>query len=254
MSRHPTERKPTFRLGVALWLAGMAGVLTTLLIPLTPPEDAELSVWMVRGLGLLQNSVVLALAVWAGVKLAPKVNLHAPTFEALAQRRDLSTALRPQVAPGITGGVLGGVGLVAVSFFTPDALAGMEEIFDPPLVMRLLYGGITEELLVRWGLMTFFLWGAWRLVGRDTEAPTAGLAWCSIVLSALAFGALHLPVAFAVAEEVTSGLLVYIVGANSAFGVLFGYLFWKCGLEASMIAHALAHLILFLTALTPMIS
>lgn len=234
----------------------MIGVVSTLLMSLPLPEGAELPmpVWLLKLVSLVQPALLLTLAVWAGVKLTPKVNLHAPAFEAYAQRRSFLAALRPQIASGVAAGVLSGVGLVLISLLTPAALAGAEEMFDPPLATRLLYGGITEELLVRWGLMTFFLWAAWRLFGRDTKEPTARLAWCSIILSALAFGALHLPIAFTLAEEITSALIVYIVGANSVFGVLFGYLFWKRGLEASMIAHVLAHLTAFLIALLPFVS
>lgn len=256
MNREATVQKPTFRLGFALWFAGMVGVVSALLMPLPLPEGVELPMplWLLKLLSLLQPTVLLLLAVWAGVKLAPKVNLHAPAFEAFAQRKNPLTALRPQIAPGLAAGILGGVGLVFVSFLTPAALAGAEEVSNPPLAMRLLYGGITEEILVRWGLMTFLLWAARRLFGNAGEAPKAALVWCSIAFSALAFGVLHLPAAFAMAEEITGGLLAYIIGANSIFGVLFGYLFWKHGLEASMIAHALSHLVAFLVALTPLIS
>jgi len=245
-------QKSAFRLGLALWLAGMVGAVSTLLMPLPPlPEGVEMPLWLLKLLSLIQPALLLTLAVWAGVKLAPKVDLHAPAFEALAQRRSVLAALRPQMVPGLAVGILSGFGLVLVSFLTPAALVGVEEMFDPPLAMRLLYGGITEELLVRWGLMTFLLWTVWRLFGHDAEEPTAELTWCSIILSALAFGALHLPIAFTLAEEITSGLIVYIVGANSVFGVLYGYLLWKHRLEASMIAHALAHLFAFLVALFP---
>lgn len=231
----------------------MVGVVSTLLISLPLSEGVELPMplWLLKLVSLVQPALLLTLAVWAGVNLAPKVDLHAPAFEAFAQRRSSFAALRPQIKPGIAVGILSGVGLALVNFVRPSVLAGIENMFDPPLAMRLLYGGITEELFVRWGLMTFLLWAAWRLFGRDAREPTAKLAWCSIILSALAFGALHLPVAFALAEEINSGLIVYILGANSVFGVLFGYLFWKHGLEASMIAHALAHLVSFSTALLP---
>ena len=36
-----------------------------------------------------------------------------------------------------------------------------------------------------------------------------------------------------------------IVGANTVFGVLFGFLYWRRGLESAMVAHALAHVIAF---------
>jgi len=250
------NKKLTFRLGLALWSAGMIGVVSTLMMSIPLPEGIELPMpmWLLKILSLIQPALLLLLAVWGGVKLAPKLNLHAPAFEAFVLRENCLVALRPQIVPGLAVGILSGIGLVLFNFLTPAPLVGMEEIFDPPLAVRLLYGGITEEVLVRWGLMTFLLWAVWRLFGRSADKPTAALVWCSIILSSLAFGALHLPIAFTLAAEVTSGLIIYIIGANSAFGILFGYLYWKYGLEASMIAHAMAHLVAFLVALTPLVS
>lgn len=250
------NKKPTFRLGLALWSAGMIGVVSMLLLSLPLPEGIELPMplWLLKLLSLLQPALLLSLAVWGGAQLAPKVGLRAPVFEAFSQRENYFAALRPQIAPGLAVGILSGIGLVLFNFLTPAGLTGANEIFDPPLAVRLLYGGITEEVLVRWGLMTFLLWALWHFFGRSEDKPTAALAWCSIILSSLAFGALHLPIAFTLATEITGGLIVYIISANSAFGVLFGYLFWRYGLEASMIAHAFAHLVAFLVALTPLIS
>lgn len=250
------NKKLTFRLGLALWSAGMIGVVSTLLMSIPLPEGIELPMpmWLLKVLSLIQPALLLFLAVWGGVKLAPKLGLDAPVFEAFVQGENYLAALRPQLVPGLAVGLLSGIGLVLFSFLTPSTLVGMEEIFDPPLAVRLLYGGITEEVLVRWGLMTFLLWAVWRLFGRSTDKPSAALVWCSIILSSLAFGALHLPIAFTLAAEVTSGLIVYIIGANSVFGILFGYLFWRYGLESSIIAHTLTHLVTFLIALTPLVS
>ncbi len=39
------------------------------------------------------------------------------------------------------------------------------------------------------------------------------------------------------------GLMIFIIIANSAFGLIAGYLYWKKGLESAIIAHMSAHLI-----------
>lgn len=39
---------------------------------------------------------------------------------------------------------------------SPATLATLDGKFSPPLYARMLYGGITEEVLLRWGLMTGF--------------------------------------------------------------------------------------------------
>jgi len=40
--------------------------------------------------------------------------------------------------------------------------------------------------------------------------------------------------------------VAWVIGVNTAFGVLFGYLFWRYGLEAAMIAHGVAHVVNYL--------
>lgn len=246
---------PSVRLSLVLGLAGLAGVLSTLRMDLPIPEGTTLPMplWAAKLLSLIQPTVLLLLAVWAGVRLAPRVNLRAPAFEALSRGDAVWPALQPQLVPGLLGGLVSGLGLVLVGTFTPAALADVQDLFDPPLTMRLLYGGITEELLLRWGLLTFVLWGSWRLLGTSDSPPGAALAWGAIVISALLFGVGHLPVVFTLVETVPVDLVVYIVGANGAFGLLFGYLFWQYGLEAAMLAHALTHLVAELVSLTSLL-
>jgi hypothetical protein len=47
--------------------------------------------------------------------------------------------------------VLGGILLVASYRYAPASIAAVQERFSLPIVARVLYGGITEELLLRWG-------------------------------------------------------------------------------------------------------
>src|SRR5690606_24699722 len=105
----------------------------------------------------------------------------------------------PIVLPAVVGGGLGGLAIVLFSRMfmphLPSEFMANAENFSPPLYTRVLYGGITEELLVRWGLMSFFVWGFSRL-GRHAERSVKPMYYAlGIVLSALFFGAGHLPAA-----------------------------------------------------------
>lgn len=243
---------PRLRLGLLLWLAGVLGavVMTVTVLPQvfrTLPLPAPL--WVVSLAGIAQSAVLIALAVWAGVALAGKVGLHAPAFEALAARRPLAPGLRPQLLPGLIAGFLGGLLLFAVNRSAPAALGQLQEQFTPPLLARLLYGGFTEEILLRWGFMTVVIWLAWRLLQRRTGGPRTVYMWFGIVISAVVFGAGHLPAAAMLVGKLTARVVIFVVVANSVFGVLFGYLFWRYGLEAAMIAHGFAHLVNYVVAL-----
>ena len=71
----------------------------------------------------------------------------------------------------------------------------------------------------------------------------AGFVWLAIAVSAVRFCAGHLPAAAALVGALDANVVVFVIGANTVFGLLFGYLFWRHGLESAMIAHALAHVV-----------
>ncbi len=244
---------PRFRLGLLLWLAGMSGavVLTVTVLPqvLREMPDLPAPLWVLLIASLAQSAALFALATWAGVALAPKVGLHAPAFEAVAARRPPGPALMPQLLPGLVVGVAGGILLFFILRLAPAAVAELQQRFTPPLVARILYGGITEELLLRWGFMTVLVWLAWRLLQSRRGAPRVLYIWLAIVASALVFGAGHLPAASVLIGTLTVNIVVFVVVANSVFGILFGYLYWRYGLEAAMIAHGTAHLVNYIAGL-----
>ncbi|SES31654.1 CAAX protease self-immunity [Vreelandella subterranea] len=246
MTTIDTIRFPRLKLGLLLFLAGILGVvaLTVTVLPqVLGDASLPLPLWLVLAASIAQSGLLVALVVWLGVLLAPKVGLSAPAFEAAVTRQPVAAALRPQLFPGLLCGLLGGLGLFAIGGYAPAELADVEQPFTVPLVARVLYGGITEELLLRWGLMTVLVWMAWRLLQRRKGTPQIVYIWFAIVVSALLFGAGHLPAAAAQVGELTADLAVFVVGANAVFGVLFGYLFWRYGLEAAIVAHAFAHMV-----------
>lgn len=246
MTTTDTAVVPRLRLGLLLWLAGALGVVVmtvTVLPQLLGQVTLPAPMWALSIASLAQGALLIGIAAWTGVTLAPMVGLHAHAFEAAVTRRPIAVALRPQLLPGLIAGVVGGTVLFAVNRYAPAALAAVQERFNPPLLARVLYGGITEELLLRWGLMTALVWLAWRFLQDRRGAPRAAYVWLAIVLSALMFGAGHLPAAKVLVGALDVNVVAFVIGANTAFGLLFGWLFWRHGLESAMIAHALAHVI-----------
>lgn len=251
MTANDSAKRPRLRLGVLLWLAGMLGVLvvTFAVLPQLLGEVLTLPapLWVLLLASLAQSAILLALAVWSGVALAPMAGFRAPAFEAAVSARAIASALRPQLVPGLIAGALGGVALfTAGGYASPAALAAVQQRFTLPILARVLYGGITEELLLRWGLMTALVWLAWRLLQHGRSTPRDVYIWFAIAASALLFGAGHLPAAAMLVGELTGGIVLFVVGVNAAFGVLFGYLFWRYGLEAAMIAHITTHVVSYL--------
>ena len=106
------------------------------------------------------------------------------------------------------------------------------------------YGGIAEELQLRLFLMTLLVW---MLTFAGRHRPRAPLFWMAIVIAAIAFGAGHLP-----AAEKIWGLdaivVVRTVLLNAIGGVVFGWLYWKRGIEMAMLGHFSADIVLHVIA------
>lgn len=247
------------RMFFILWLAGMAGVLSFLLVDLSklidlfplPPEVEKPTVTPLLKFGsLLQPAILLAIAVLIGTALARKVGFSSPAAEALARGGDTIQAFRPQWVPGVVGGIVGGIAIVAIAaiwkpFLPPDVVRRVAELGNLlPIPTRILYGGFTEELLLRWGLMTLLVWIPWRVFQKQDEVPKPLFVISAILISSLVFAIGHLPIASLLVPKLTIALTSYVIAANSAFGLIAGYLYWKKGLESAMLAHILTHIVL----------
>ena len=254
----PTMKFKT-RLFAILWIAGTAGVLSFLLVDLSAllanlPEAAGAGMpfppFVLKLLSVMQTTVILSIAVLVGVALAHRVGLSSPAAEALASGRNVVAALKPQIVPGLIGGLAAGIAIPLAwlfwkPFLSPTFVTRAERLNRfLPFPTRLLYGGITEELLLRWGVMTLLVWLAWRVFQKGKGKPRAASFVSAIIISSVVFGLGHLPLVRAMAVNFTVAIVGYIVVANGLFGLIAGYLYWKRGLEAAIIAHMLTHVVL----------
>jgi hypothetical protein len=249
------------RLFLVIWLAAMAGVLSFLLVDIDviarslpvpegmpPPELPPAA--LLKLAAIFQPAVLVSVAVIIGIWLAPKVGLHAPAAEAFADRESIWPALRPQIIPGIAGGIVCGIAIVATWIIAkplmPSEFVTKAVEFNKfiPHAVRILYGGFTEEILIRWGVMTFLVWLLWRIFQRGHGDVRPVFVIGAILISAILFGAGHLPIAAALSGGLTLSIIVYVIVANSLFGIAAGFLYWRRGLEAAMIAHMFAHVVL----------
>ncbi len=247
------------KLFLILLAAGLLGVFSFFLVDLSAliailPIPAGTEVPSItpalKLLSLIQPAVILFVAILVGVALAPKVGLSSPVAEAVAGGGQLSSAFKPQIIPGLVGGLAGGVAIVLTGllwklFLPPEVITRIAELGKIlPLPTRLLYGGITEELLLRWGLMSLLVWAAWRLFQKGQNKPKPAYFVSAILISSVVFGIGHLPIALLLVPQASAALIVFVVAANSLFGLIAGYLYWKKGLESAMIAHMLAHVVM----------
>src|SRR5918996_863479 len=247
------------KLFAILWLAGMLGVLSIFLIdlstvlaslPAAAGSEMPFHPLLIKLLGIVQPTILLSISVFIGFQLAHRVGLSAPAAEALARGNSFISALKPQVLPGVIAGFIAGIAILSTWVLfrptLPTVFVTRAERLNSsmPLLTRLLSGGITEELLLRWGLMTLLVWAAWRIFQRGRGTPRGIYFVSAILISSVVFGIGHLPLVKALEVDFTLLIVAFIVLANSLFGLIAGYLYWQKGLEAAIIAHMSTHIVI----------
>ncbi|MCB0065055.1 MAG: CPBP family intramembrane metalloprotease [Caldilineaceae bacterium] len=243
-----THIVPRGRLFAVLFGLGLLGVLSLLQLPVQLPAgvEAPLSPEVLRWLGLAQSALLVAIAVTIGLVTAPKVALAAPVATALVTGQSWWQPLRGQWRAALVGAALGALVLFIYGLLQPllmPELLAAAQGTEMPLLLRVLYGGITEEILLRWGVMSLLVWLVWRVGQRGQRAPHPGVVWSGNVLAALLFGAGHLPALAAFGVAFTVPMVLAVVIGNALAGIIFGWLYWRKGLEAAMLAHAGTHVI-----------
>ncbi len=239
-------------LGFILFLFGLAGIMSVLTMEIPIPAEAEeilsskFSPMQIKLLLLINPIIMLIVAITAGILLFEKVNLQLPVFQWLISRSFFKPDFKTIVKHGIAGGLIAGILISVISLIfypmLPEEFLELGEKLKPGLATRFLYGGITEEILMRFGLMTFIVWLAFKIVKEKKPE----IYWIGIVFSALIFAVGHFPVAFYAVGNPSITLLGYILLGNFTGGIIFGYLYWKRGLESAFVAHIFAHIAMLL--------
>jgi CAAX prenyl protease-like protein len=205
--------------------------------------------WVLVLLQSAQSVVLMGVATGPGLLLAHWIGLGAPLVEGLLAGNDVTGQALAMIVPALLLGIASSavVLLLEITVFWPRLPQAMREHFPiPSLWKRLLacfYGGIDEEILLRLFLLSLLAWligFAWHL---PDGSPTLGALWLANILAAVVFGLSHLP-ATAALTKLTPLLIARAILLNGILGVAAGYLFWRYGIEAAMLAHFTADLVL----------
>ncbi len=208
--------------------------------PLTLPQLLALS--------FLQGQVTFGIAAALGLLLGKRMGIGPVHIGSLLDGKGFSMS-KGEAATYVAGGAASSTVLVALDFTlfkrVRDEFAkkgvGEPEVWKS--VLACLYGGFAEEVLMRLGLQTLLAAGIRRLVKDRAVPPTGGTMWPAIMLSNIAFGVGHLPATRALVP-LTPTVVARALILNSVVGVPCGYLYWKKGLEAAMIAHGTADVVI----------
>jgi hypothetical protein len=215
----------------------------------TKLEQVKLSRPVLVAITIVQTAVLLGLATGIGLLAAEAVGLGAPLISAWvageAVWADLAALLPISVGLGLLSGVLI-VALELILFHPrlPEALRGLGLKGDPfKGFLASFYGGFSEEILLRLFVFSVIAWALGLFWQGPDGMPAAGAYWAANLLAAVLFGLGHLPATAAV-TPLTPLIVTRAVVLNGVGGVIFGLLYWRYGLEAAMIAHFSADIVL----------
>ena len=239
-----------FRLWLLLAFIGLlsAGSLYFSDIPLDnlPPEVlARIPKSTLKWLIMINPAVLVLLLSGIGVACFDRVHLTAPVLEKIIDKnRTTTTSISHLLLHGLAGGIVAGVLLSMISlYFEPQLPPEFTQATKGPelnIITKLMYGGIAEELMMRFGIMSVIVFALFKAT-KKLSAPVYIIA---ILISSFLFALGHFPVIYQFVKEPGPIIFTYVILGNCTGGIIFGWLYWKKGLESAIIAHAVTHLVM----------
>ncbi|AEG17739.1 CPBP family intramembrane glutamic endopeptidase [Methanobacterium paludis] len=229
----------------------IASLITTLMVlPYTlaiSPGLTEIFTPFVLIAQLIQTLVIFSIAIFIGLSLYKRVGFNLPILEGWLEGKKIRNYLKSILGISIGLGILSGILIILLSFlFTPVSSIFQNAEISVPIWKGFLasfYGGIGEEILLRLFLMTLVVWIIFKIKKTADGKPTDIGIWLAIIITAVIFGLGHLPITGTL-TSITPLIIVRAVLLNGVGGIIFGWLYWKKGLESAMIGHFSADIVL----------
>lgn len=234
---------------LVLWLAGIVGAVAVLPYAFTLQSEilakVEQPLYVIVLGSIVQTAVLLAIAIFLGLKLSERINL--PTLAVLNSNISFKEKLKSVVPHAALLGVITGIVIILADKtfgqYIPQLTVTNSKIAVWKTLLASLYGGIVEEILMRLFLVSLLAWLLSKIF-RSTEVVKNNLImWTAIILAAILFGLGHLPITASI-TQITPIVLVRAIVLNGIGGLVFGWLYWKKGLEHAIVAHFSADIVL----------
>lgn len=209
-------------------------------------------IWIIFIMQFVQSTILFSIAIFFGLFFTKKINFKLPLIEAILEKRDYKNIIKDILGKSILFGIATAL-IIYISdtlFTLSGALISTHQNYAPvwQKLLAAVYGGTTEEILLRLFLMTFFIWISMKIFKKDQPTKTGIII--SIFLAAIIFGLGHLPLTASL-TELNPLIVTRAIVLNGIGGIIFGWLFWKKGLESAMIAHFTTDI--FLLTLLPLL-
>jgi len=209
----------------------------------------------------LQTTILYGILAAIGLLVADRIGLGAPFLESWLAGKPEWDRVRKFALPAIVAGVLAGIVIIILDslVFGPQLSAEIKRLgisipassLMPPAwegFLASFYGGTTEEILLRLFMLSLFAWIG-RFVNRASDGRPGEIAlWVANILSAILFGLGHLPATAAAGLPMDALVITRAIVLNGLAGLVFGWFYWKHGLEAAMVSHFSCDIVLHVIA------
>lgn len=198
-------------------------------------------------ISILQSTILIAILLFIGLKLSKKIGLKIPILENYLNKQKIDLELKSTIKLSVILGILAGLAIVLLDYvFINLGVNVGGQIFVPAWkgFLASFYGGISEEIIMRLFFMTFIIWLLTKITKQTNKVLENNLlVWSAILIASILFGLGHLPVTAAM-TTITPLVIARALLLNGLGGIVFGWLYWKKGLESAMIAHFSADIVL----------
>jgi membrane protease YdiL (CAAX protease family) len=198
-------------------------------------------------LTIAQNLVMFSVVIFLGLLLSKNIEMGLPILQGVLEGKNKTKDLKSIILPSVCFGILAGI-LIILSSIPFNKLISELQLSEVSAsvwkaFLASFYGGIAEEVLLRLFLVSLFVWITFKIKKTKDGRPTNFGIWLSIILAAIIFGLGHLPATSQI-TALTGTVVIRAIVLNGIGGIIFGWLYWKKGLESAMIAHFSADIVL----------
>ncbi len=150
----------------------------------------------------------------------------------------------------MTAGAVCGFVLSTDAFVFIHFLPRLEDVykasgsFDAHVwIASVLYGGVIEEVMLRLFLMSLLSLIGRKLFCKKEDTVPERILIVSNVIASLLFAAGHLPATITTFGQLTPLVVFRCFLMNGSFGIVYGRLYRKYGIQYAMIAHIVTHIV-----------
>jgi membrane protease YdiL (CAAX protease family) len=192
----------------------------------------------------ISSLIVGAILVFIGLWFSSNANLGAPLIARYFSNKPMSGIIeRKAILSSIFLSVIIALILLVLFEIQSELYPVPNKLPRPSKLYYLIVAfsaGITEEIMFRLGLMSFIV-TVIHFFKRE-ENPGNRTVWTAIIISALFFGLMHLPLSKNFVDLTPFTIAVTMLG-NLITGSTFGWIFWKRGLLVAILSHIVFDLV-----------